>query len=84
MTVSATKTPKRVFDTRVYKRLLGQAMPRPIENEKELARVQTEVDKLTSKPEDRLSPEESVEPLLQALRDAPVRELEPTFVSGQS
>jgi len=34
-------------------------MPRPIQNEKELSRIQTEVDKLTGKPENLLTPEES-------------------------
>lgn len=34
-------------------------MPRPIQTEKELARTQAEVDKLTRKPEDRLSAEEA-------------------------
>lgn len=59
MTAISTKPTKRAFDVRAYKRLLGRVIPRPIQSEKELNRIQAEVDKLTSKSEDRLSREET-------------------------
>ena len=58
MTVVASR-PSRSFDTRRYRKLLSDALPRPIRSEKELARIQTVVDKLIRKPEESLSPEES-------------------------
>src|SRR5215471_17396011 len=58
MTV-ATSRASRSFDTRRYKKLLSEAMPRPVRNDKELARIQTVVDKLIEKPEENLSAEES-------------------------
>jgi len=56
---AASGSSKHRFDARKYKRMLSQAMPRPISDDRELARVQAAVDKLIEKPEDKLSPEES-------------------------
>ena len=59
MTAMSTKSMRRGFDARLYKRLLGRVMPRPIQNDRDLSRIQSEVDRLTSKPEERLSREET-------------------------
>ena len=74
-------------------RVIAQGDMRPIADNRDamadLRRILAEREALYCKADIQfettgLSPEESVEPLLQALRDAPVRELEPTFVSRQS
>lgn len=46
------------IDARTYRRLLGRVMPRAITAEAEHERLLAEVDKLMSKSEDALSPEE--------------------------
>jgi|SRR5580704_16382768 HTH-type transcriptional regulator/antitoxin HigA len=49
----------RQFSAIKYKRLLGETMPRPIRDDKELERIQGVVDRLTNKLEDELPAEES-------------------------
>ena len=58
MTVVSSR-PSQSFNTRRYRKLLSEALPRPVRNEKELSRIQSVVDKLIQKHEERLSPEES-------------------------
>lgn len=55
-----TAVAKRKINAKKYVQLLAEAMPRPIETETEYERVIEMVDKLMSKGEDNLTPEEHI------------------------
>lgn len=50
----------RKLDTRKYGELLAEALPRPIESEAEYKRALEIINRLMSKPEEKLKPEEDV------------------------
>lgn len=51
---------KRKLDTRKYGQLLAETLPRPIETEAEYERALKVINRLMSKPENQLPPEEDV------------------------
>jgi HTH-type transcriptional regulator/antitoxin HigA len=51
---------KRKLNTRKYGQLLAEALPRPIESEAEYERTLEIINRLMSKPEEKLKPEEDV------------------------
>src|SRR5262249_1159830 len=55
-----TVATKRKLDVRKYGQLLSEALPRPIENDAEYERTLEIINRLMSKPESKLTPEEDI------------------------
>jgi HTH-type transcriptional regulator/antitoxin HigA len=55
-----TVATKRKLDAQKYRRLLAEALPRPIETDAEYERALEIINRLMSKPENKLTPEEDV------------------------